>query len=176
MWRICGGKRLKKRGNRLLGAISMLLGLCCALVMGGVFYGAMAYQLADGVQLTGQTAPQEAGALLALSGAEMLEEQTGILVCGGRECRVTTRTYALEDGLRAQAITATPAAYIEMLSEEGFAAQLITGFTLAGISAVYNVRGEEAILSAREGEWIFMIRAAADEQTMYALGTAAYLN
>jgi len=166
----------KNRSDRIVGAIVMLLGLCCALVLGVLFYGAMAYQLADGAAQKEQALPpQEAGALLALSDAELLEERTEIRTAGGQECLVTTRVYALEGGRRAEAISASPAAYIEILSEESYAAQLITGFTLAGFDAVYALSGGRCALYARDGECAYLLFAPADEQAAYALGAAAYL-
>ena len=72
---------------------------------------------------------------------------------GGKLCDVLTRTYLLADGTRAQAITASPAAYIERMKQEGWQAQLVTGFAI--------------------GETVYMIIAQADEQTLYALGVDA---
>ena len=63
----------------------------------------------------------------------------------------------------------------ERLSEEKWTAQLVTGFTLAGLDAVYSVRGEEGLLSARAGDRIYMLRAPVDEQALYVLGAGAYL-
>ena len=83
------------------------------------------------------------------------------------------RRYALENGTQAEAITAQPAAYIERLSEEKWTPQLITGFVLAGMDAVYAVRGEEAMLCAREGDTVYALLSRADEQTLYALGASA---
>ena len=76
------------------------------------------------------------------------------------------RRYALEDGTQAEAITAQPAAYIERLSEEKWTAQLITGFVLAGMDAVYAVRGEEALLCARAGDTVYAPLARAAEQAL----------
>ena len=164
----------KKKGNWLAGAIAGLLGLLCALALGFVFYGAMAYQLLD--DESGQTAAQaEAGARLALTGAQLLSEETIAGEYGGESCTALVRTYALSGGVRVEAITASPAAYIERLSEEGYAPQLITGFVLAGLDAVYAVRQGECLLCARSGDTIFMLRAPADEQTVYALGAGAVL-
>jgi len=167
----------KKKKNWLSGAIVGLVGLACALVLSAVFYGAMAYQLLDGAAQPVQTvSQQEAGALLAISDAELLSEQTEQTEIEGTVCTVTTREYQTADGLRVQAISASPAAYIARLSQEKWTPQLITGFTIAGMDAVYSLRGEEGLLSCREGDWICMLIAAADEQTLYALGAGAYLN
>lgn len=163
----------KKKGNWIGSAISMLLGLACALVLGAVFYGAMAYQLLD-EEKTEQT-DKVSGGRLALSGAALLSEQTKTAEFGGETCSVLVRSYEMPDGARVEAITAQPEAYIERLSAEGYTPQLITGFTLAGMDAVYAVRGEESLLCARAGGQIFMLRAGAGEQSVYALGTGAYL-
>ena len=85
------------------------------------------------------------------------------------------RSYALDSGAKAEAITARPATYIERLSEEGYRPQLITGYTLAGMDAVYALRGDEAVLCARAGDTIFMLCVKTDERTVYSLGAGAYL-
>ena len=92
---------------------------------------------------------------------------------GGKLCDVLTRTYLLADGTRAQAITASPAAYIERMQQEGWQAQLVTGFAIGETDAVYARSGENAMLCARDGETVYMIIAQADEQTLYALGVDA---
>ncbi|MGN0773006.1 MAG: hypothetical protein ACI4MP_04370 [Candidatus Ventricola sp.] len=155
--------------------MSLLVGAACALVLGAVFYGAMAYQLAGGEAAAQTDAAQADGATLAIEGAQLLSEQTQTERRGGEDCTVLVRRYALEDGTQAEAITARPAAYIERLSEEKWTAQLITGFVLAGMEAVCAVRGEDAMLCAREGDTVYALLAQADEQTLYALGAAAGL-
>jgi len=166
----------KKRGNWLQSAIGVLIGLACALVLGAVFYGAMAYQLADG---SAQDVPAASvggeGALLALLDAQLVSEQTVRQEFGGEDCLVTMRAYETQDGLTVEAVCASPAAYIARLAQEGWTAQLVTGFSLAGIDAVYSVRGEEGMLSCRDGDRIYMLRAAADEQALYTLGAQAIL-
>ena len=166
----------KSKGFSLSGAIGWLLGLLCALVLGGVFYGAMAYQLLGdeppGMQ---QVQSAEAGALLMLPDAQLLSEHTDEQEIGGEICTVTTRSYQTQDGLKAEAVSAGPAAYIERLSQEHWTAQLVTGYTLAGMEAVCSQRDEEYMLSARAGDRIYMLRADADEQTLYTLGAGAAL-
>jgi len=162
----------KKKRNWLSGAIAAILGLACALVLGFVFYGAMAYQLLD--DGGGRQAAYE-GARLALTGAQLVSEQTVSAAYGGENCTVLMRTYALDGGVQVEAITAQPAAYVERLSAEGYTPQLITGFVLAGLDAVYALRGGDALLCARSGDTVFMLRAAADEQTVYSLGAGAVL-
>ena len=171
MWRIFDEMSAKKKKKWILSAASLLIGVACALVLGAVFYGAMAYQLAGGE--TAQIGETQASGALALDGAQLMSEQAMEERRGGQNCMVLVRRYALEDGTQAEAITAQPAAYIERLSEEKWTAQLITGFVLAGMDAVYAVRGEEAMLCARAGDTVYALLAQADEQTLYALGAAA---
>lgn len=166
----------KKKGKWLSRAIGATIGLACAAVLGAVFYGAMAYQLAgsapQGVQ---QAAKAGEYALLTLPDAQLMSEQTVQQEMGGAACTVTTRIYKTQDGLEVEAVCASPAAYIGRLADEKWTAQLITGFALAGMDAVYSLRGEEGMLSCRDGERIYMLRCAADEQTLYTLGALACL-
>ena len=154
----------KKKRSGCLWALSMALGFVCALVLGALFYGTMLYQLS--AQDAGRTieehvtpAPLDAqasaaqlfpGPLLSL-GAELKEERAADETFGGQICRVIYRTYALEDGSEALALSAAPAAYFERLSREGFKPELITGFTLAGLDAVCYTLGGQKLLAAREG-------------------------
>ena len=165
---------LKNKGNWLQSAIGLLIGTACAAVLFAAFYGTMAYQLAGEKR---QAAPAAGGqnALLSVSGAQLIGEQTVLQEMGGETCTVCVRLYRSGDGLEIEAVSASPAAYIERLAREKWTAQLMTGFTLAGMEAVYSVRGGEGMLSAREGERIYMLRAAADERTLYALGADARL-
>lgn len=164
---------MKTKNNKkwFAHAIGLLLGLAFALVLGGIFYGVMAYQLADGEPQEAAVAAVEGA--LALPDAQLVSEQTQQQEMGGALCTVTTRIYKTQDGLEVEAVSASPAAYIARLAEESWTAQLITGFTLAGLDAVYSVRGEDGMLSTREGERIFMLRCAADEQALYSLGAGA---
>ena len=186
--------RGKRKGSRLAGALTALLGFVCALILGSLFYGTMVYQLAGEQGGGGRTAARaqaspapldgEAaaaslfpGAVLALDPAAA--QETGATAqdvsMGGAVCRVVVRSYTLADGSQARALSATPAAYLERLTGEGVQMQLITGFVLAGMDAVYAVEGGTGILAARDGDFIYMLEAQADEQTLYALGTAAGL-
>ena len=153
----------------------MLIGTACALLLGAVFYGVMAYQLAGSETAAGTRTAQADGAMLTLEGAQLLSEQTQTERHGGQDCTVLMRRYQLEDGRQAEVITAQPAAYVERLSEEHWTAQLKTGFVLAGLDAVYAVRGEDAMLCARDGDTIYALVTQADEQTLYALGASAGL-
>lgn len=184
----------KRKKHALAGAFSALIGLLCAAVLGVLFYGTMVYQLAgeQGAQARAQARLTESpaplaqdvpasslfpGALLALD-AELAQE-TGATAqdvrVGGQSCRVITRSYALPDGSRASAVSAAPAAYLERLAGEDVRMQLITGFVLAGMDALYARRGDTAILAARDGDFVYMIEAEANEQALYALGAGARL-
>ena len=166
----------KKKRNWLSGAIGMLIGVVCALVLAAVFYGAMAYQLADGtLHSENQASAHASGTVLAIADAQLISEQTQQQEAGGTVCTVITRRYESGSGLEIEAVSADNAAYIARLSDEGWTAQLITGFTLAGLDAVYSVREQEGLLCARDGQRIYMLRAQADEQTIYALGAGASL-
>lgn len=184
----------KRKKHALAGAFSALIGLLCAAVLGVLFYGTMVYQLAgeQGAQARAQARLSESpaplaqgvpasslfpGALLALDSE--LATETGAAAqdvrVGGQSCRVITRSYELADGSQAIAISAAPAAYLERLAEADVRMQLITGFVLAGMDALYATRGDTAILAARDGDFVYMIEAQANEQALYALGAGASL-
>lgn len=181
----------KKKKRVVAGVLTGLVGLISAAVLGALFYGTMVYQLAGETESAGAQKramgtpiPLEQGvdvrslmpgALLALGEGTLIEEQAEDLRMGGRICRVITRTYALADGAQAQAVTATPAAYLERLSEEEWQPQLITGFVVSGLDAVLALRGERCLLAARDGEMVYMIETDAGQETAYTLGAAAYL-
>lgn len=178
-------KKKKKRG--ITWMISVLLGFVCALVLGALFYGTMVYQLgvkdaparapqatAAPLDLTKDAASLFPGPLLSLPG-EVKEEAVRDEMRGGENCRVVTRTYLIE-GMPVTAVSAVPAAYLAVLAEEGFVPELIAGFTLAGLDAVCERKGETSLLAAREGERIYLLYAQADEQALYALGAAAELH
>lgn len=163
----------KRTGNWFGKAVSGLVGAACALVLGAIFYGAMVYQLADGDTAAAHTGAQ--AGMLAIRGAQLLEERTLETTYDGVRCTAAVRVYRLDDGTQAEAVTAQPAAYLSRMAQEGWTPQLITGFVLAGMDAVYSLRADEAMLACREGERVYMLRTSADEQTVYALGTAACL-
>ena len=160
----------KRRRLTVSGVIAALLGFVCALVMCVLFYGAMVYQLAgepEDVQEAAVTG------LLALSSGTLLEETTAQQEVGGALCSVTTRVYALADGAQARAITATPAAYLERLTARDVEMQLITGFVIDDLDAVYARSGNMGILAARSGDTVYMIEGAQDQQALYELGALA---
>lgn len=180
-----------KRRFSVSSAISALLGLACALVLGGMFYAAMAYQLSGDdlpAQQSAAAQPSPApfapgmtaaqlfpGALLGLEGMQPVSERAQDVQMGGRICRVITRSYALEGGGEAEVISAYPAAYLYRMAQEGYTPQLITGFVLAGMDAVYALKEERCALYAREGDCVYAVFMPAGEQEAYALGAAAYL-
>ena len=160
----------KRRRLTVSGVIAALLGFVCALVLCALFYGAMVYQLAgepEDVQEAAVTG------LLALSSGTLLEETTAQQEVGGALCSVTTRVYALADGTNARAITATPAAYLERLTARDVEMQLITGFVIDDLDAVYARSGNMGILAARSGDTVYMIEGAQDQQALYELGALA---
>lgn len=184
--------RRKKRA--LTGILMGLVGLLCALLLGALFYGMMVYQLAgidggaeDGALLTeGTPAPLEEGlpvqalfpgVLLALDPS--MAQQTGItaqdVTVSGQVCRVITISYALEGGGTARAISATPEMYLGRLSDGGVQMQLMTGFVLAGLDALYAVQDGARMLAVRYGGCVYVLEAEADEQTLYELGAASAL-
>ena len=184
--------RRKKRA--LTGILMGLVGLLCALLLGALFYGMMVYQLAgiDGgteggaLAAEGTPAPLEEGLpIQALFPGERLTldtpsaTQTGItaqdVTVSGQVCRVITISYALEGGGTARAISATPEMYLGRLSDGGVQMQLMTGFVLAGLDALYAVQDGARMLAVRYGGCVYVLEAEADEQTLYELGAASVL-
>ena len=184
----------RRKKHALAGVFAGLVGFACALVLGALFYGTMVYQLA-GERGTASRTPARAeaspaplaqdltvqalfpGALLALDPATV--QETGATAqdvsVGGQICRVVTRSYALADGGTARAVSATPAAYLERLTQEGVQMQLITGYVLAGMDALYAVEDGVGILAARDRDFVYLIEAETGESALYALGAAAGL-
>ena len=169
----------KKKKSRWAGIWTALLGALCALVLCVIFYGTMVYQLADQTQASAQRAQSAVTAdgypekTLSIEGMTLQDEKKGIVRMGGAECHVVMRVYVSAEGLQATAVSAAPAAYIERLSAEGWQAQLVTGFVLGEEEAIYALRGNEGMLAARNGDAVYMLIAAAQEQELYALGTQA---
>ena len=162
-----------KRKKRLTGLVMGAVGLACALLVAALFYGVMAYQLSGADGAAAQSEPGRG--VLALGEGELVSQAQDTVEMGGVPCTVVTRVYALADGTAAEAVTAQPAAYLQRMSQEGWKPQLITGFVLAGLDAVYATRGDEYLLAAREGEAVYLLRVAGDEQRAYALGASAVL-
>ena len=168
--------RGKRKNGIVLRLLVALSGLLSALLLAGLFYGTMVYQL--GGEDSGASAKTQEDApsgVLALGEGELLGEETREVSVGGTTCTVITRTYALEGDVGALAITATSAAYLERLALENWQPQLITGFVLAGLDAVYEQNGESSLLAARSGDRVYLLETEASEQTLYALGAGAWL-
>ena len=159
----------RKRKLTVSGAIAAVLGFICALMLAAAFYGTMVYQLA-GESAADTQADEAAGGMLSLSAGALVDETVTQEDAGGALCAVTTRTYALPDGTQAQAITASPAAYIERLAAKDVQMQLITGFVIDGLDAVYALRDGTGILAARSGDTVYLIEGPADQQALYELG------
>ena len=165
-------KRTGKKGMTAGRLFSCLLGFACALVLIAIFYGAMVYQLGGEQAIHSDLS---AGVYPALGGARLMDERQQEVLAGGENCLVVTRTYELSGGGRAQLTAAEPAAYMGLLAEEKWEAQMVTGFTLAGLDAVYMTRGGEGLLAARDGDRVYLLIAEADEAALYALGAGTYL-
>ena len=169
----------KKKKSRFVGILTALLGVLCALVLCVIFYGTMVYQLAGEKRISAEQTQSVTAAdgyparTLSMEDGVLLDERKEIVRMGGTDCHVVTRIYAFADGSQATAISAAPAAYIERLSEENWQAQLITGFVLDEEEALCARRGDESLLAARNGDAVYMLISAADEQTLYALGAQA---
>ena len=71
-----------------------------------------------------------------------------------------------------RAVSVTPVACLERLTQEGVQMQLITGYVLVGMDALYVVEDGVGILAARDGDFVNMIEAEAGESALYALGAA----
>lgn len=159
----------KKKRSRWIGALAALLGVVCALILCALFYGTMVYQLAG--ESREDAAP--AGGTLALSAGTLEDESRQNIRMGGKTCDVLTRTYRLEGGAQVQAVTASPAAYIERMKEEGWQAQLITGFAIGRWTRFTPSAGKTRCSARRAARPYTMILAQADENALYALGADA---
>ena len=182
----------KKKSGLLTRLTVGALGMLCALVLAALFYGTMVYQLAgeesgalQGSRLEDTPAPlvsgedaaaQFPGRSLRLGSGTLVRESVQDIASGGENCRVLVRTYSLEGGGEAKAVSAAGAAYLEQTALQGYVPQLITGFVLAGMDAVYELRGSDALLLARDGDFVYLLLASGSEQAVYALGAGAYLD
>ena len=165
-----------RKGNGIvIRLLVALTGLLSAVLLAAVFYGTMVYQLGEETDETAAAAQPLPGGVLALGEGELTGEETKELAVGGESCRATVRTYRLAGEESALAITASPAAYLERLALEDWQPQLITGFVLAGLDAVYEKSGERSMLVARAGETVYVLEAEIEEQALYALGAGAWL-
>lgn len=186
-------KRRRRRNRRAEAAISLALGTLCALMLGALFYGVMAYQGGDEDVLRAARLAQEPlataaplsqgvdmrslfpGRLMALGAGTLEDERAEDVRMGGATCRVVTRTYALGEGVQAQLVSAYPAAYAERMAAEGYEPALVTGFALAGLSAVYAHRDGQGMVMARDGECVYMLLLGDDQSLAYSLSAGAAL-
>ena len=93
-----------------------------------------------------------------------------------QDCTQVVDSYVLEDGRTVRVITAWPPAWIETLAGSGWVPQLITGFNIGELPAVYYVNGTQSMLIAREDPYIYVIQVEGEDvdgQTVYALGVLA---
>ena len=180
----------KKRVNRLMTWLMLLLGFACAAVLGAVFYGTMVYQFpAEQPHASGRPPVQETpapivegadasalfpGAHLTLPGAVVMQTLAEDVRVGGAVCRVVT-TLCTMDGMQVRLVSAAPADYAAYLAREGYVPQPVTGYQLGGLDAVYETKGEEGLLAARDGDNLYLLIAPADGQQLYALGAACTL-
>ena len=162
----------KKRKLTAGGVLAAFLGLVCAALLAALFYGVMVYQLAGEQKAAIQQ--EAAGGVLSLNSGTFVDEAVTEENVGGAVCTVLTRTYALASGTQVRVITASPAAYIERLSSPGVQMELITGFVVDGLDAVYARSGDMGLLAAREGDTVYVIEAQLDQQAMYELGALAH--
>ncbi|MBP3657465.1 MAG: hypothetical protein J6K32_12335 [Clostridia bacterium] len=170
--------------------LSSLLGLVCAAALGGLFYGTMVYQLTPGaggeMPAAGMLAPPPLdsavdaasvfpGLQLQFAGGTVTGRQAEDVRVDGVLCRAVTTQWLTADGQSVRTVCAAPQAYIAVLAQQGYMPQLITGYQLAGMDAVYETRGAEGLLAAQSGGAVYLLIGPADEQRMYALGAACTL-
>lgn len=191
------GEKKKKRARKSRTAekiITGAVGTVCALVLGAIFYGVMAYQSGDedmirAARMAGEgqatPAPLAQGAdmrslfpgrLMALGAGTLENERAEDVRMGGEVCRVVTRTYRLSDELTCEAVSACPAAYAERMAAEGYAPALVTGFAIAELDAVYAAKEASGMVMARDGGCVYMLLLPADDQTLaYTIAAGAVL-
>lgn len=180
--------KTQRRGCFALSALLSLSGLLCALLLGGLFYLTIVWQSGAGsVDMRQSAAPnttagfaEDVGGLfpaaqLELSDAEPAEFSATDVNVGGKSCRVVTRKYALADGKTAYAVSAWPAAYLEWMAAERYTPQLVTGYVIGELDAVYALRDDSALLCARKGDAVYLLLSDADENELYRLGAAAVI-
>lgn len=182
--------RAQRRGCFALSALLSLSGLLCALLLGGLFYLIIVWQHGAGGADVRQTAVPHItadssygegadgsfpAAQLELPGEELAEVSATEADVGGESCRVVTRKYALADGKTAYAVSAWPAAYLEWMAVQRYTPQLVTGYVIGELDAVYALRSDSALLCARSGEAVYLLLSDADENELYRLGAAAVI-
>ncbi|MFR2149756.1 MAG: hypothetical protein ACLS7Z_03885 [Christensenellales bacterium] len=140
-----------------------LLGVVCALILCALFWH-------DGHQLAEEA---RSAAPTGEPGAERRNAEAKAAKTAGWAAKPATCGHDVSVEGGAGATDFSPAAYIERMKEEGWQAQLITGFAIGPLDAIYAVSGENAMLCAQSGQNVYMILAQADENALYALGADA---
>ena len=171
-----------------------LLLLVFALAGAAVFYGFMVYQSVpeegtdtpvsgtlsglDPAHLLPRTSPVpgEPVPVILLQNLKYIGRQTQNGRVRDQDCTQMTDVYVLDDGRQVRAITAWPPAWLETLAGSGWVPQLITGFSIGTLPAVFYLNGSQSMLIAREDPYVYAIQVTgedADGQTVYALGVLA---
>ena len=126
----------------------------------------MVYQLAAGGRRGGDAAPAGGDAGAGSAGTLEDESRQNIRMGGKTVRRADPDVSAGRTARRCRPMTASPAAYIERMKEEGWQAQLITGFAIGAAGRDLRASAEKTRCSARRsGQTVYMILAQADEQT-----------
>ncbi|MBQ9010037.1 MAG: hypothetical protein IJ088_12025 [Clostridia bacterium] len=172
--------------------VGALILLVVALTGAAVFYGFMVYQSApeegketqtpamaselDPARLLPQTSPVPGEPVprvilrnLQYAGQSDVRESDP-------EYTVMSNHYQMQDGRSVHTMTAWPPVWLETLAGTGMVPQLITGFTIGSLPAVYYSNGVQSMLIAREDPYIFAIHVEGEDgdgQTAYALGVMA---
>ena len=158
----------KKKRSRWIGALAALLGVVCALILCALFYGTMVYQLAGERRTARRRSRPSRRRRWRWGAAERWKAKAAERVrMGGKAVRRADADVPAGRTARGRRpMTASPAAYIERMKEEGWQAQLVTGFAIGAAGRDLRASaGENAMLCAKDGETVYMIIAQADEQT-----------
>ncbi len=181
-------------------ALSVLVWLLLAAVCAGTFYLVAVMgeppQTADGASpspaatplptpapLAAQAdlrTPEQAQAyfpapLLTLAGEAPMGVAAQDLRAGTTSCRVVTLTYARADGSQVRCVSATPAAYLNTLTDAGFAPAAMDGARLRGLDALrLSGGGGSGALVAQDGDVVYLLLGPDDPQALLALGEATF--
>lgn len=85
------------------------------------------------------------------------------------------RSYLLPDGRRIRVMRVSSAAYMEMLALSDWVPEIISGYVIGDLPAVYYTSSSGTMLAAREGNLLYIIELYGDDtdgQTIYTLGSA----
>ena len=181
--------RKRLTAGTIAGALILLV---VVLAAAAAFYGFMVYQSAseDGESMAVKSAgldpaglfprtspvPGEPVPRVVLRNTSYVGQHRGEGKILDQDCTQIVDSYVLEDGRTVRVITAWPPAWIETLAGSGWVPQLITGFNIGELPAVYYVNGTQSMLIAREDPYIYVIQVEGEDvdgQTVYALGVLA---